>query len=245
MPIHDWTRVGAGIFHDFQNVWISQLRNVLNESVLPEGNYALSEQHAGKYIADVLTLHTSPPPELSRPPAGGVSVVEAPPKVRHKLSLSSAARSRRKTLTIRHSSGHRIIALVEIISPANKDRREHVDEFLDKMEDALHHNVHVLLVDLFPPSRHDPNGMHGAVWQRLGDEADKVPSDETLTLASYVADEIAKAYVEHLAVGDELSDMPLFLDPDYYVSIPLEKTYQSTWQGTPTPWRAVLEGNDH
>ena len=37
MPVHDWTRVEAGIFHDFHNVWIGQLRNTLNEGLLPEG----------------------------------------------------------------------------------------------------------------------------------------------------------------------------------------------------------------
>ncbi len=46
MPIHDWTRVDAGIFHDFHTVWIGYLRTALNEGLLPEGYYALAEQHA-------------------------------------------------------------------------------------------------------------------------------------------------------------------------------------------------------
>jgi hypothetical protein len=242
MPIHDWTRVDAGIFHDFHNVWIAELRNTLNSGLLPSGFYALSEQHAGKYIADVLTLQTSPPSPAPRPPGGGVAVVEAPPKVRQKLSLSAAARSRRKTLTIRHVSGHRIIALVEMVSPANKDRREHVEEFVDKLEQALHYGIHVLLVDLLPPGRQDPRGMHGAVWDRLGDDPEPVPDGEPLTLAAYVADSPVKAYIERLAVGTALPEMPLFLDPDYYINVPLESTYQTTWRGTPEHWRKVLEG---
>ncbi len=76
MPVHDWTRVDAGIWHDFHNVWIAELRNALNSGVLPPGYYALSEQHAGKYIADVLTLHgepplPEPPQEVLRPAAEG------------------------------------------------------------------------------------------------------------------------------------------------------------------------------
>ena len=27
MPIHDWTRVAPGIFHDFHNAWVMELRN--------------------------------------------------------------------------------------------------------------------------------------------------------------------------------------------------------------------------
>src|SRR5437870_4242734 len=126
MPIHDWTRVDAGIFHDFHNVWIAALRNALNSGILPSGYYALSEQHAGKYITDVLTHHASPGPwEPGSPaPSGVLAVAENLPKVRQRLSLSATARSLRKSLAIRHMSGHRLIALLEMVSPANKDRSE-------------------------------------------------------------------------------------------------------------------------
>jgi len=46
MPIHDWTRVSAGTFHDFHNAWITELRNALNGGLLPRGFYAQGEQHA-------------------------------------------------------------------------------------------------------------------------------------------------------------------------------------------------------
>lgn len=35
MPIHDWTRVTAGTWHDFHLAWIAELRNVLNGGLLP------------------------------------------------------------------------------------------------------------------------------------------------------------------------------------------------------------------
>jgi len=44
MPIHDWTKVPAGIFHDFHAAWIIELRNALNDGFLPSGYYALAEQ---------------------------------------------------------------------------------------------------------------------------------------------------------------------------------------------------------
>ncbi len=202
----------------------------------------MSEQHAGKYITDVLTLHAGPRPEAPpRRTSGGGTVADAPPKVRRQLSLSAAARSRRKTLAIRHVSGHRLVALLEIISPANKDLEEHIEEFLNKMEDALRQGIHLLVVDLFGPGPHDPDGIHGAIWDRLGDVPEAAPADEPLTLAAYVADTPVRAYLEHLAVGRPLPDMQLFLDPGYYIDTPLETTYQATWLGTPQPWREVLE----
>ncbi len=30
MPMHDWTRVDAGIYHDFHHEWISEIKRALN-----------------------------------------------------------------------------------------------------------------------------------------------------------------------------------------------------------------------
>ncbi len=42
MPMHDWTRVDAGTYHDFHQTWIAMLKGKLNE-LLPEGYYAIAE----------------------------------------------------------------------------------------------------------------------------------------------------------------------------------------------------------
>jgi hypothetical protein len=36
MPIHDWTRVDAGIFHHFHQRWIGVITDVLNQRLLPK-----------------------------------------------------------------------------------------------------------------------------------------------------------------------------------------------------------------
>jgi hypothetical protein len=246
MPVHDWTRVEAGIFHDFHTVWISNIRTALNEGLLPPGYYALAEQHAGRAIADVLTLHASPAASepLPLPPdTGGIAVAEAPPRVRRRQTIEPAALTRRRTLAIRHVSGHRLVALLEIVSPANKDRASHVEEFAAKAVSALDLGVHVLLVDLFPPGPHDPHGMHGALRQRLdlSDEPYDLPADEPLTLAAYAAGPQVEIYLEHFRVGAALPEAPLFLRPDRYIRVPLEPTYQAAYRGVPAFWRDVLE----
>src|SRR5438067_7810926 len=92
MPVHDWTRVEAGIFHDFHTTWVAQVQNSLNQGVLPEGYYALIEKHAGLGVTDVLTLHASPASSEHRPPplpaTGGTAVAEAPPTVRRRETLA-------------------------------------------------------------------------------------------------------------------------------------------------------------
>jgi len=240
MPIHDWTRVEDGIFHHFHNAWNNELSNALNGGLLPPEYYALTEQHAGLRIADVLTLH-APAPKESPPSEGDVAVAEAPPRVRRHLSISTV--DRRRTLTIRHVSRHDIVAILEIVSPANKDRPENVSKLAGKIEEMLFHGIHVVLIDLFPPSGHDPLGIAGDVCQRLqADESLDVPVEKPLTLSSFEAGIDIQAYFEHVAVNDALPDMPLYYRQGRYVNVPLETSYQAAYRGLPAVWKEALEG---
>ena len=57
MPVHDWTRVDAGIFHAFHQAWITHIASALNQGLLPPDYYALAEGIAGGVGPDVLALH--------------------------------------------------------------------------------------------------------------------------------------------------------------------------------------------
>src|SRR5260370_13742151 len=96
MPVHDWTKVEAGIFHHMYVAWVPEISKALNGGLLPDGYYALVEQHAGKAIPDVLTLHGSPPPQKPRssppPDTGGIAVAEAPPRVRRQETFDPSPR---------------------------------------------------------------------------------------------------------------------------------------------------------
>lgn len=238
MPVHDWTRVTAGTFHDFHATWIIEIKRALNTGVLPPDYYAMAEQIAGGIGADVLTLQT-----IGDDPArGGVAVASPAPKVRYTVRFEMDQYvAKRRTIVIRHSSGDRIIALVEILSPGNKASRHALRSFVDKAYSALHGGYHLLLVDLFPPGPRDPQGIHGALWSEFDETDFTLPADKPLTLASYSAGEVKTAYIEPVAVGDALPDMPLFLTPDYHVPVPLEATYEKAWEAVPRRWRDELE----
>ena len=246
MPVHDWTRVDAGLFHDFHLAWIGLLRSALNEGLSPPGYYALAEQHMGRTIPDILALHLSPvpPPNLPPPPATGGTMLAEAPRVRHLHTIEQAALERRRSLAIRHVSGHRLVALLEIVSPSDKDRARTVEDFAAKAVAALESGVHVVVVDLFPPGRHDPYGMLGAICQRLeqSDEPYDVPPEAPLTLASFVAGPRVEVFAEYVGVGAELPEMPLFLNSDRYINVPLQPAYQTAYRGVPAFWRDVLEG---
>jgi hypothetical protein len=50
-----------------------------------------------------------------------------------------------------------------------------------------------------------------------------------------------RGHIEPLAVGDSLPDMPLFLEPDLHVEVPLEPTYMRAWEAVPRRWREVID----
>ena len=251
MPVHDWTRVDAGIFHAFHLNWLGRLQDTLNDGIMPAGYYALAEQHAGRLIPDVLTLKVSDVPKEGRAAgsaqvseSGGTAVADAPPQTRRKHSVQATAKGRRRSLAIRHVSGHRLVALLEVISPSNKDRAASVRDFVTKVVTALDYGIHVLFVDLLPPGPYDPHSLHDEILQRLEEPevGYELPKREPLTLASYSAGPVIDIYLEHVAVGAPLPQMPLFFVSDRYVDVPLESTYQQAYHSMPAFWRDVLEG---
>jgi hypothetical protein len=142
---------------------------------------------------------------------------------------------------IRHATGDRIVALLEIVSPGNKEKKGALQDFVDKAVGALDEGYHLMVLDLFPPGTFDPTGMHGAIRKRLAGSYEP-PAGKPLTLAAYVAAGAVTCYVEPTAVGTELIPMPLFLDPGHYVNVPLESTYLAAYEGVPRRWRQVIEG---
>jgi len=245
MPIHDWTRVAAGIFHHFHHRWITAITDALNEGLLPPEYYALAEQEAAGFGPDVLTLQETRPRAddgAAGPAPGGSVLLLAPPKVR--FSAESARefyRRKKSTITVRHISGDHMVAVLEVLSPGNKGSKNAFKALLDKTYELLEHKIHLLLLDLFPPTKRDPHGLHAALWEDIADEQFTPPPDKPLTLAAYESGLTIKAYIEPVAVGDALPDMPLFLEPGAHVLIPLEATYQAAFAAVPRRWRRVLE----
>jgi hypothetical protein len=244
MPIHDWTRVDAGLFHDFHQSWTVALRNALNAGCLPKGYFALVEQRIQGPIPDVLTLQLSSEPE--GPDNGnnavGLAVATAPPQARLvRRSEAEIYAGKANRITVRHRHGD-VVAVIEIVSPGNKASRNELRAFVEKTADLIRQNIHLLVIDLFPPGPRDPWGIHKAIWDEFQEEDFELPPDKPLVLAAYDAGPPRVAYIEPVAVGDVLPDRPLFLKPGHYVPAPLEATYQTTWNAFPTVLKGLLEG---
>ncbi len=242
IPVHDWTRVDAGLFHDFHQSWTVALRTALNAGGLPSDYFALVEKCSREPIQDVLTLHLSPTTEKPCSGTVGLEVATAPPRMSLvRRSEADAYADKANRVTIRHRDGD-VVAVIEIVSPGNKASRGGFRTFIQKSANLIRHSVHLLMIDLFPPGRRDPQGVHKAIWDEFHEEDFELPPDKPLTLASYDAGPERVAYVDFVAVGDVLPAMPLFLKPEFYVPAPLEETYQTTWSTFPTALKGLLEG---
>lgn len=247
MAVHDWTRVEAGIFHDFHHGWIEEIARALNRGLLPPDYYALREQYAAGFGPDVLTLQGDQADDagdlgedLSGRPAGGVLL--APPKLQPVAETELGFyRRKQKNVTVRHDSGDEIVAMVEIVSPGNKSSRNALRSFVEQAATLLEQQIHLLIVDLHPPRRRDPHGIHAAIWEEVAGERYVAPRGKPLTQAAYESGLSLRAYVVPMGVGDALTDMPLFLEPGKAVEVPLEATYCAAVAEVPRRWRRVLE----
>lgn len=241
MPIHDWTRVDPGTFHDFHQAWTVEIRKALNGGVLPTGFFAMVEQIVSGPIPDVITLQRRSRPTDPERPAGGIAVADAPPRATF-VSQADADLyvGKANRVVIKHRLGH-VVAVIEIVSPGNKSSRHALRSFVQKAVDLLRNGVNLLAVDLFPPTARDPQGIHKAIWDEICEEPFELPAAKSLTVVAYSAGPPQIAYIEPLAVGDSLPDAPVFLDPGTYVSAPLEQTYETTWRDCPVEIRELFE----
>jgi len=167
MPIHDWTRVDAGLFHAFHHDWITNLSRALNAGVLPPDYLALPEQSIRGPVPDVLTLKLSPRHGEPTGTAPGLAVAAAPPRTRLVRRAKDTIYVRKADrIAVRHRHGQ-VVAVVEIVSPGNKASNNEFRTFVEKTSNPIAQGVHLLVIDLFPPSKRDPQGIHKAIWDEF------------------------------------------------------------------------------
>lgn len=239
MPLHDWTRVDSGIYHNFHQDWTIEICRTLNRGILPDGYFAMADPRIGGPEPDVIALQA-----LGPDPSRGLVVAQTPPRIQAvaKATTESARYARKANrIAIKEGPG-RVVAMIEVVSPGNKDGKSAFASFVGKAVDFLRAGIHVLVIDPFPPGPRDPDSLAVAIWDELvGESLANRPEGKPLAVVAIDAGEPLTAYVEGIAVGDPLPEAPLFLAPGWYVNVPLEQTYMASWEVTPRPIRTLVE----
>ena len=241
MPIHDWTRVSFGTFHNFHQGWMIALRDALNAGRLPEGYFAMAEQVVGRPEADVVALEIESDSGLLSEGSGIATAVR--PQTTFVLAAEEERYARKATHVAIHHGLGQVVAIIEIVSPGNKSSRHALRSFAEKAVELIRQGVNLLVIDLFPPGPRDPQGIQPLIWDEISDEPIALPPGKPLTLAAYQCIPTKTAYVEPVAVGEPLPEMPLFLRGEWHVRTPLEESYQAAWNVMPVPIKRLFDGH--
>ena len=247
MPIHNWMKVEAGVFHYLHLRWIGTICDSLNDGRLPSDYYAIGENRTRglAFEPDVMALHRGDADsDLSSNGTGkSVGLLTAQPKATVMAESDlDAYRRKQNRIAVRTASGDHLVAVLEIVSSGNKSSRKAIRDFVDKAEAFLERDIHFMFVDLYPYGSLDPCGLHGMMWEEMTGQDFVPPEDMPLCAASYQANGLLRVFVEPLAVGMALPSMPLYIESDAYVSVPLEMTYQTALAAIPQHIRNSLPG---
>jgi len=152
---------------------------------------------------------------------------------------------KQKRIAIRHRTSDRLVAILEIVSPGNKASRKEWKRFVTNATAALQNGIHVFVIDPFPPPNFYPRGTHDAIWASIGGKRYVPPADQPLTYASYESsDPISqefRCFVQPGRPGEALPEVPLFLEPERFINVPLEELYSDAMKYVLPQHLALLE----
>src|SRR4051812_7757423 len=108
-------------WESFHVTWAGAIADTLNEDLLPDGYFAEEHAHAGARIEiDVATFAGDGAPAANGSVATRTYAPPAPP-----LTIPAAFPDEFEVRVYESEGGARLVAAVELVSPANKDRAAH------------------------------------------------------------------------------------------------------------------------
>lgn len=210
----------------FHSKWANVLVDDLNETLLPEGYYAEPRVHVGPRIEiDVATS------ERAAGTANGAVAtlplrVWSPPAPA--LTMAAVFVDTFEVQVFSTAAGPQLVAAIELVSPANKDRAEHRRAFAVKCASYLTQGISLLIVDVVTSRQAN---LHDEIVSLLPESADqRFPGAPFLYATAYQPlhrneqDQI-DVWLRPLAIGQDLPTLPLALTADLVLPINLETTY--------------------
>lgn len=122
-----------------------------------------------------------------------------------------------------------LVAAIEIVSPANKDRTDTREQFVNKVAALLRQDVCVAIVDIVTTRQAN---LYAELLGRLGRSDPALADPPMLYAVTLRARKLAKkrplldAWFFPLTVGQPLPTIPLWLSPELRIEVPLDPSYQ-------------------
>jgi hypothetical protein len=212
----------------FHSKWASAIVDQLNEQ-LPPRYFAEPHVHRGSQIeVDVATFQE--PTEQTTDSAATTTLVWSPARPTISLPVRAADLDAFEVRIMNDEAGPQLVAAVELVSPANKDRAESRNAFSVKCASYLQQMISLIVVDIVTTRTAQ---LHDELLTILCREDDGRCGSRDLYAAAYrmraaPADHQLDVWYQDLSIGGTLPVLPLWLNAWVAVPVDLSASYAAT-----------------
>ena len=238
MPLRDHFRPpldDSRSWDELHGAWPTVIVMALNRN-LPPRYVAAPRVHLGPHAEIDVTAYETDTPDSAAAKTGGANggvatAVWAPPRPTFDVAVDLPEQDEYEVRVYDTQRHRRLVAAVEIISPANKDRPEHRRAFVAKCAALLQQHVSVALVDLVTTRRFN---LYVDLLELIGQADPSLAPEPPVVYAAacrWAREGDAwhfRAWTHTLAVGQPLPTLPLWLADNLAVPLELEATYEET-----------------
>jgi hypothetical protein len=234
MPLRDHFRPPVDLitsWEGFHGGWPMVIVQQLRQK-LPTGYVAAPRVHAGSPLEiNVSAFEKDDGPRISGMSEGNGGVATAvwsPPTASLAIETEVPDFDEYEVRIYDAKRGRRLVAAIEIVSPANKDRPEHRNAFVGKCAALLQKGIAVSIIDLVTVRHFN---LYADVLAFLGHN-DPTLSDPPphiyATSCRFVKKDktMLEAWSHILTVGQPLPTLPLWLSAQLLVPLDLEQSYE-------------------
>jgi hypothetical protein len=200
--------------------------------VLSRRYRALPQTHLGPFVeADLVTVDRQPQdkPGSSQSATEPATEVWSVPQPTQTLDIEVPAQDVFEVRVLDERRGMRLVAVVELTSPANKDRPETRQAFVSKCFAYLQEQVSVVIVDVVTERYAN---FHQQLLELVSVPTVNMDFPDLYTVAYRNRSDNGTWHLDlwpvELTVGAPLPTMPLWLAANLSVPLDLERTYQET-----------------
>lgn len=226
-PVSDalaWSTLHAG--------WASNLVEDLNENWLPDGFVAGERSYSGKHPEiDIATWEKPVVARAGTNSHGATSTTTAVYTVPEPDVTTALKDELPPETSIQiHGPNRTLVALVELVSPSNKDRPRERRRFATKVASYVLNGIAVAVIDVVTEKNFN---LHDQIVEALElSEELRMPGRPPLYAVSYRPKAVDDAmsvdiWFRKLSVGVRLPSVPLRLTGDTFVPLELESTYMA------------------
>lgn len=217
-------------WESFLASWANEIMATLNRDVLPPGYFAETQVHIGSRVeADVASFEQRDAPSRTNWNGNGTALQSwAPPAAA--LVMPAVFPDEVEIQVFASETGPTLVAVIELISPGNKDRPETRRAFAAKCAGYLQLGIGLVVVDIVTGRQ---GNLHDELV-RLLEQSDSYrfrPTPPLYTVAYRPlrrdpGGDLIEIWPTPLDVGEGLPTMPLALRGSVTVPLDLESTYQ-------------------